>query len=205
LKIETSVSLPEGTLLAWEMSVIDVFVRAAAMFGFRRSVALVYGALYCSREPVSVPELQTKLQLSRGSVVEALQFLRRLGAAQVRLKIGERRDYFTAETDLKKFAQGFLREILVPASEKADIRLTQAEEAANKMGEATLLSLSKKALNGDARESSENVLSEQNSNVPADAAFARSRIAELKLWKSRFSEALPLLDELLNINGGPRR
>ena len=199
LKIETSIPLPEKTLPAWEMSVIDVFVRAASMFGFRKSVAMVYGALYCSREALSVPELQAKLQLSRGAVVEAIQFLRRLGAARVHLKIGERRDYFTAETDLKKFAQGFLQEILVPASEKADIRLTQAEEAANKMGEAALLSLSKKALNGDARESSENVLSEQNSNVPAaDAAFARSRIAELKLWKSRFSEALPLLDELLN-------
>ena len=153
----------------WELAVLDVFVRAAALFGFRKSVAMVYGTLYCSREPISAQEIQDKLKISRGSVVEALQFLRRLGAAQVRLKIGERRDYFTAETDLKKFAQGFLQEILVPASEKADIRLTQAEEAA------------------------------ETPLPAADAAFARSRIAELKLWKSRFSEALPLLDELLNV------
>lgn len=200
--IEEKTSKP--AIPEWELAVLDVFVRAAALFGFRKSVALVYGALYCSREALAAQEIQDRLKISRGSVVEALLLLRRLGAVRVHLKIGERRDYFTAETDLKKFAQGFLREILVPASEKADIRLTQAEEAANKMGESTLLSLSKKALNGDARESSENVLSEQNSNVPA-AAFARSRIAELKLWKSRFSEALPLLDELLNINGGTRR
>ena len=205
MKTEVSVNSAEKSVIPeWELAVLDVFVRAAALFGFRKSVAMVYGTLYCSREPISAQEIQDKLKISRGSVVEALLFLRRLGAARVHLKIGERRDYFTAETDLKKFVQGFLKEILVPASEKADIRLTQAEEAANKMGEATLLSLSKKALNGDARESSENVLSEQNSNVPA-AAFARSRITELKLWKSRFSEALPLLDELLNINGGSRR
>ena len=155
----------------WELAVLDVFVRAAALFGFRKSVAMVYGTLYCSREPISAQEIQDKLKISRGSVVEALLFLRRLGAAHVHLKIGERRDYFTAETDLKKFAQGFLKEILEPALEKADIRLAQAEEAA---GAQTLPAES------------------------PDAAFARSRIAELTLWKSRFTEALPLLNELLN-------
>jgi len=161
----------------WELAVLDVFVRAAAMFGFRKSVALVYGVLYCSREPISAQEIQERLQISRGSTVEALLFLRRLGAARVCLKIGERRDYFTAETDLKKFVQGFLNEILVPALEKADIRLAQAEESVGK-----------------------------NSAVPAvDVAFARSRVAELTLWKSRLTEALPLLDGLLNTNGGFRR
>ena len=176
MKSESAVLSDTENVPAWELAVLDVFVRAAAMFGFRKSVALVYGALYCSREPLSVPELQTKLQLSRGAVVEAIQFLRRLGAARVCLKIGERRDYFTAETDLKKFVQGFLKEILVPALEKADIRLAQAEESAGK-----------------------------SSAVPAaDAAFARSRVAELTLWKSRLTEALPLLDGLLNTNGGVR-
>ncbi|MBQ8445522.1 MAG: hypothetical protein IJX22_03950, partial [Opitutales bacterium] len=120
---------------------------------------------------ISAQEIQDKLKISRGSVVEALLFLRRLGAAHVHLKIGERRDYFTAETELKKFAQGFLKEILEPALEKADIRLAQAEESTG----------------------AQPVPAES-----ADAAFARSRIAELTLWKSRFTEALPLLNELLN-------
>lgn len=177
MKTEVSVNPAEKSVIPeWELAVLDVFVRAAAMFGFRKSVALVYGALYCSREPLSAQEIQERLQISRGSTVEALLFLRRLGAARVCLKIGERRDYFTAETDLKKFVQGFLKEILVPALEKADIRLAQAEESAGKI-----------------------------SAVPAaDAAFARSRVAELTLWKSRLTEALPLLDGLLNTNGGVR-
>ena len=163
--------LPKTAIPEWELAVLDVFVRAAALFGFRKSVAMVYGTLDCSREPISAQEIQDKLKISRGSVVEARLFLRRLGAAHVHLKIGERRDYFTAETDLKKFAQGFLKEILEPALEKADIRLAQAEESTG----------------------AQPVPAES-----ADAAFARSRIAELTLWKSRFTEALPLLNELLN-------
>ena len=115
---------------AWELALIDVFVRAADMFGMRKSVGMVYGALYCARDAVSTQELQERLALSRGAVVEALQFLRRLGAVRVHLKIGERRDFFTAETDLRKFARGFLKEILEPALEKAEIRLEQARDSA---------------------------------------------------------------------------
>lgn len=157
---------PKTVIPEWELAVIDVFVRAAALFGFRRSVAMVYGVLYCSREPISAQEIQDRLQISRGSTVEALQLLRRLGVARLHLKIGERRDYFMAETDLKQFAHGFLKEILAPALEKADIRLAQTEFTAA-------------------------------SDVP-DGAFARSRIDELKLWKSRLTEVLPLLDGFLN-------
>ena len=161
---QTSMSvIPE-----WELAVLDVFVRAAALFGFRKSVALVYGALYCSREALAAQEIQDRLKISRGSVVEALLLLRRLGAVRVHLKIGERRDYFTAETDLKKFAQGFLKEVLLPSLEKADIRLAQAEAAS------------------------------RNAVADADSAFARSRVAELTLWKSRFTACLPLLEGLLN-------
>lgn len=125
------------TLEAWELAVVDVFVRAADMFGMRRSVGMVYGALYCAREPISTQALQDRLALSRGAVVEALQFLRRLGAVRVHLKIGERRDFFSAETDLKKFARGFLKEILEPALEKAEIRLEQARDSAETASAAT--------------------------------------------------------------------
>ena len=174
-KTEKAASLDESTVPEWEVSVLDVFVRASAMFGLRKSVALVYGALYCSREALSVQDLQTKLGLSRGAVVEAIQFLRRLGAARVHLKIGERRDYFTAETDLKKFAQGFLKEVLLPSLEKADIRLAQAEAAS------------------------------RNAGADADSAFARSRVAELTLWKSRFTACLPLLEGLLSVDNNLKK
>lgn len=128
---------PAPALEAWELAVVDVFVRAADMFGMRRSVGMVYGALYCAREPISTQSLQDRLALSRGAVVEALQFLRRLGAVRVHLKIGERRDFFSAETDLKKFARGFLKEILEPALEKAEIRLEQARDSAGTASAAT--------------------------------------------------------------------
>lgn len=183
-KTDSGGSVPASDAVpAWELAVIDVFVRGAAMFGLRRSIAMVFGALYCSRGPLAAQELQEKLLLSRGAVVEALAFLRRLGAVRVHLKLGERRDYFSAETDLKKFVRGFLKEILEPALEKADIRLAQAESAAGTPDDVS---------RGNAGGAADPASADGDA-----AAFARSRVAELALWKSRFAEILPLVENFL--------
>lgn len=120
---------------AWEISVAEVFCRAAAMLGLRRSVGLVFGAIYCSEEPLSLSALQEKLKLSRGAVVEAVQLLRRFGAVHLVLKIGERKDFYEAETDLKKFAAGAFQEILIPGIERISARLAQAGTLAETLTE----------------------------------------------------------------------
>lgn len=116
--------LPE--LGEWELALVEVFCRAAATLGLRKSVGMVYGALYCAGTPLSVTDLQEKLLLSRGAVVEAVQLLRRFGAARVVIRLGERKDFYEAETDLKKFASGALHEILLPGLEKTSLRLEHA-------------------------------------------------------------------------------
>ena len=118
---------PLPALEPWELSLVEVFCRGAAMLGLRKSVGMVYGALYCAGTPLAITDLQEKLLLSRGACVEAVQLLRRFGAVRVVLKIGERKDFYEAETDLKKFAAGALHEILVPGIEKTALRLEHAE------------------------------------------------------------------------------
>ncbi|MGN0835456.1 MAG: GbsR/MarR family transcriptional regulator [Candidatus Spyradosoma sp.] len=117
---------PLPLLAAWELAVVEVFCRGAAMLGLRKSVGMVYGALYCSDEPLAITDLQEKLLLSRGACVEATQLLRRFGAVRVVIRLGERKDFFEAETDLKKFAAGALHEILLPGIEKTSLRLEHA-------------------------------------------------------------------------------
>ncbi len=111
----------------WELAIIDIFVRAAGMIGFRKSVGMVYGMLYCSQNPRSISDLQHSLQLSRGAVVEAIQLLRKFGAVRSVLVIGERKDFYAAETKLKHLAGGFLREEVKPSMQSAKERLEQAE------------------------------------------------------------------------------
>ncbi|MCD8283710.1 MAG: hypothetical protein LUD52_03180 [Opitutae bacterium] len=129
-KYDIKRELPLPGLEPWELAIVEVFCRAASMLGLRKSVGMVYGALYCSREPLAITELQEKLQLSRGACVEATQLLSRFGAVRLVVKIGERKDFFAAETDLKKFAAGALHEIFLPGIEKVSQRLAHAEKLA---------------------------------------------------------------------------
>ena len=129
-KNERSSEKPLPALEAWELAVVEVFCRGAAMLGLRKSVGMVYGALYCSGEPLAITDLQKKLLLSRGACVEATQLLRRFGAIRVVIRLGERKDFFEAETDLKKFAAGALHEILLPGLEKTSLRIDHAEKLA---------------------------------------------------------------------------
>ena len=114
----------------WEACVLDVFVWWAGLFGIRKSAATVYGLLYCSPEPLAAGEIQSRLKLSRGATVAALQFLRRTGAVRVHLKIGDRRDYFSAETDFGALVREFSKGVLEPWLERAEIRISQARECA---------------------------------------------------------------------------
>lgn len=115
---------------SWEASVLDVFDQWAGVLGIRKSAAAVYGLLYCSPEALAAEEIRARLKLSRGATVEALQFLRRSGAVRVHLKIGDRRDYFSAETDLRALAREFSKGVLEPWLEKAGMRIAQARECA---------------------------------------------------------------------------
>lgn len=140
-------SASANVLADWEIAVCEVFCRAAAMLGLRKSVGFVYGALYCAGTPLSVEELRERLQISRGSAVEALQLLRRFGAVRTVFKVGERRDFFEAETNLRKFALGALREIFIPGLEKTEQRLEHAGTLAggNAVASAKIAELRRRA------------------------------------------------------------
>jgi len=91
-----------------EAEVIDFFVALASLLGQPRSVAEIYGLLFISREPLSMVDLIERLALSKGSASQGLRLLRELGAVQLIKTEGDRRDYYRAETSLKKIVSGYL-------------------------------------------------------------------------------------------------
>jgi DNA-binding transcriptional regulator GbsR (MarR family) len=66
--------------------------------------------LYLSDEPLSAPELQDKLQLSAGSVSMATAELLRWGVVKKVWLHGQRRDYFSAESNFWKMISRVFRE-----------------------------------------------------------------------------------------------
>lgn len=110
-------------LTTLETGVIDLFVNGVRVLGLPKSVGEIYGLLYISPEPRSFDEILNHLQISKGSTSQGLKFLRSLGAVRAVYVAGKRRDYYVAETELKKLVGGFIREELAPHLESGTERL----------------------------------------------------------------------------------
>jgi DNA-binding transcriptional regulator GbsR (MarR family) len=113
----------ESALLPVEIEIIDVFVRVAEEMDIPRSVGQIYGLLFCNTHPMTFDVISRKLQISSGSTSQGLRFLRNIGAARSTFHPGERRDYWTAETGLRKLTAGILREKVEPHLHNAEDRL----------------------------------------------------------------------------------
>ena len=107
-------TVSDSDLSELEVDAIDLFVRIAQLIGTSKSIGEIYGLLFISTSPVSVEDVRTKLRLSSGSASQGLRILRNVGAARAIYVAGDRRDYYVAETGLRKIAAGFLREKVVP-------------------------------------------------------------------------------------------
>lgn len=129
-------SLEEAQHASLEGEFIAVFVRVADTLSVPRSIGEIYGLLFCSERPLCFEDIGRRLRISAGSVSQGLRFLRAIGAVKPVYQPGERRDYFAAETSLRRLAAGFLKEKLEPHLEGGRERLEALEARLDASGEA---------------------------------------------------------------------
>lgn len=118
----------EATLSEIEREIIDVFIRLADVLSLQRSVGELYGLLFISEEPLCFNECQQKLGISKGSVSQGLKFLRSFGAVKAEHVSGDRKDYYVAETRLRKMVTGFASEQIQPHVKNGRDRLNRLNE-----------------------------------------------------------------------------
>jgi len=94
----------------WEL--IELCVRVTQLLGFPRSVGEIFGFIFASGKPVTFEDVVQGLGVSNGSASHGLRYLRRLGAIQATYHARDRRDFFEAETSLRKMVNGFVAERL---------------------------------------------------------------------------------------------
>jgi DNA-binding transcriptional regulator GbsR (MarR family) len=83
-----------------EVAVSDVVGRLIEFWGFKRNMGRVWAVLYLSPEPLSAEDLRHALGLSSGAVSMTLSELSRWGVVRRVWIQGERKDFYTAETQL---------------------------------------------------------------------------------------------------------
>ena len=114
-------------LPAWQVAMMDTFVRATSLVGLPRSIGEIYGCLYCNLKPLTFDEIQDQLDLSRGSVSGGLKTLRQLGAIKLHYVPGSRKDHYLPELSMERLVRGFIKDQFSPHLESSAERLDSIE------------------------------------------------------------------------------
>lgn len=114
MNIMNDPSATQNGLSELEREVIELFVRMADVLNLPRSVGEIYGLLFISSVPLCLDDCRVRLGISKGSTSQGLRILRSFGAIRTVYIPGDRKDYYVAETSLRKMARGFASEQIQP-------------------------------------------------------------------------------------------
>jgi len=84
--------------------------RISQFWGFSKGMGAIFGALYLSSDPLSLDNLVEAVGITKGAVSTNVRHLERLGLVHKQLVIGDRKDFYIAETDFWKIVRGILKE-----------------------------------------------------------------------------------------------
>jgi DNA-binding transcriptional regulator GbsR (MarR family) len=95
---------------AVELVVADAVGELMELWGFRRPLGRMWTLLYLSPEPLPAAVVAARLRMSAGAVSMTAAELERWGVIHRAWRPHDRRDYFSAETNIWKMVRRVLRE-----------------------------------------------------------------------------------------------
>jgi HTH-type transcriptional regulator, glycine betaine synthesis regulator len=110
-----------------EIEAIQMFINFLRLLGLQKSIGEIYGLLFVSSRPLAMDEITNRLGISLGAASQGLKLLRRVGAVKAVYWPGTRRDHFSADLELSKFATVFIKDELRPHVERARARIQYME------------------------------------------------------------------------------
>ena len=123
---------------------IDSWGQMGSLWGINASTARIHALLMASEESLSLDEIATRLNISRGNASMCLKDLRNWGVVRLLKLGGDRRDYYVSEPDVWKMFFAIARERkrreLDPAVAAAREVLTEVDdesEAGQRMHQLT--------------------------------------------------------------------
>src|ERR1700729_2801704 len=109
-------------LSEFELESIDLFIHSVQALGLPRSIGEIYGFLFAQPRPQPMEILIRRLGISVGSASQGLKFLKNIGAVKMTLHPGDRREFFSAQTELRKLVVGLIKERIQPHLDNGEAR-----------------------------------------------------------------------------------
>ena len=79
-------------------------------WGFPKGMGAIFAALYLSPTALSLDEIVAETGLTKGAISTEIRTLARMGLVHRSTKLGDRKDYYTAETDFYVAIRSILQE-----------------------------------------------------------------------------------------------
>jgi DNA-binding transcriptional regulator GbsR (MarR family) len=103
--------LPGGRgveVVAFEAAMVDFFVDAADLLGVPKSVAAIYGIVFASPHALSFADIESRLDISKGSVSQGLKVLREVGAVKEVSAATDKTELFEPDLELRRLVERFI-------------------------------------------------------------------------------------------------
>lgn len=79
-------------------------------WGFPKGMGAIFGVLYLSPTPLSLDEIVEETGLTKGAISTEIRALARMGLVHRSSRLGDRKDYYEAETDFYAAVRSLLKE-----------------------------------------------------------------------------------------------
>jgi HTH-type transcriptional regulator, glycine betaine synthesis regulator len=89
---------------------VAFFMQAADLLGIPKSIALIYGIVFASPEPLCFADVDERLDISKGSISQGLRILKEMGAIKTVERPNDRREFFEPDLELRQMIQRFLEQ-----------------------------------------------------------------------------------------------
>ena len=89
---------------------IESLSQISRFWGFPKGMGAIFAVLYLSPAPLALDEITDQTGLTKGAVSTEVRTLARMGLVHRSSKLGDRKDYYEAETDFYTSIRSILKE-----------------------------------------------------------------------------------------------
>lgn len=98
------------TLSQIKRDFVEGLSQISRFWGFPKGMGAIFAVLYLSPTALSLDEIVERTGLTKGAVSTEVRTLARMGLVHRSTKLGDRKDYYTAETDFYAAIRSILQE-----------------------------------------------------------------------------------------------
>lgn len=98
------------TLAKIKKDFVEGLSQISRFWGFPKGMGAIFGVLYLSPTPLPLDQIVQETGLTKGAVSTEIRALARMGLVHRSTKLGDRKDYYSAETDFYAAIRSILQE-----------------------------------------------------------------------------------------------